>query len=83
MTYIKKTITQVKKAIREKGEWSGLLVPNKVNHFHFLNGWCLGRQVILPNEQILEQTVNGMLAHMESELGNRVAFYEIEFTKLE
>jgi hypothetical protein len=80
MTYTKKTIVQVKKAIRDNGEWIGLVVPNKVNHFHFLNGWHLGHQVIFPNEQILEQTVNGMLAHMERELGNRVAFYEISFT---
>jgi hypothetical protein len=81
MTYTKKTISQVKKIMRENGEWSGIVVPNKVNHFHFLNGWCLGRQVILPNEQILEETVDGMMQYMEKELGNRVAFYEINFTK--
>jgi hypothetical protein len=80
MTYTKKTIVQVKKAIREQGEWTGLIAPNKVNHFHFLNGWCLGRQVILPNEQILEQTVNSMMFYMDTELGNRVAFYEISFS---
>jgi len=77
MTYAKKTIVQVKKAIREKGEWAGIVVPNKVNEYHFLGGWCLGCQVIIPNEQILEQTVNSIKWYMEPELGNRVAFYEV------
>lgn len=76
-TFTKKTITQVRKEIATKGTWSGLLVPNKVNSFHFLGGWHLGHEASFSTLEELEAHVNSMLYYMERELGNRVAFYEI------
>lgn len=78
MNMTKKTITQVKKAINTNGSWSGLLVPNKVNKFHSLDGWHLAHEMSISSIEELETTVNSMLYYMDRELGNRVAFYEVE-----
>jgi hypothetical protein len=76
ISYDKKTIVQVKKAIREKGSWTGLLVPNKVNSFHFEGGWHLGHRETFTSIEELTQHVDNCLYYMERELGTRVAFYE-------
>ncbi len=77
MQFVKKTITQVRKEIAKNGKWDGLLVPNKINSFHFLDGWHLGHEASFSTLEELETHVNSMLYYMEKELGNRVAFYEM------
>ena len=77
ISYNKMTIAQVKKAIRDDGTWSGLLVPNNVNSFHFEGGWHLGHKETFTSIDTLEKHVSDCLYYMERELGNRVAFYEI------
>jgi len=76
ISYVKKTIVQVKNAIRDNGSWSGLLVPNKVNSFHFEGGWHLGHRETFTSIDELTEHVNNCLYYMERELGTRVAFYE-------
>ncbi len=75
-TYRKRTITQVGKTIREKGEWRGFAVPNKVNPDHFFDGWCLAVDRIFKSQNNLDDLVDIMLYCMDPELGDRVAFYE-------
>lgn len=74
---VKKTVTQVRKAIRENGKWEGYLVGNKVNRFNIDMGWNLGARVELDTLEALEKTCNTFLYYLPAELGNRVAFYEI------
>ena len=75
--YTKTSIVQVRKAIKETGSWSGLLVPNKVNSFHFEGGWQLGHRYEFDSLDNLENHINSMMFYMEPELGDRVAFYLI------
>jgi hypothetical protein len=37
--YIQRNILSVKKQIKQHGIWKGLAVANKVNSFHFEQGW--------------------------------------------
>lgn len=75
-TYIKRTITQVSKTIRETGEWRGFVVPNKVNPLHFFDGWCLAVDRTFKSQSDLDDLVDMMMYSMDPELGDRVAFYE-------
>ena len=77
ITYNKMNIVQVKNAIKNEGSWSGLLVPNKVNSFHFEGGWYLGHRESFMDIESLENHVHSCLYYMSKELGNRVAFYKI------
>lgn len=77
ISYTKKTITQVKATIKKEGHWQGLLVPNKVNSFHFEGGWHLGHRREFNSIEELEKLTNNMLYSTPKELGNRIAFYEI------
>jgi hypothetical protein len=74
--FIKQTIPQVKNEIFRGGKWSGLMVGNKVNSFHFLNGWHLANEVELTTLEQLEKTRDAMMVYLEKELGNRIAFYK-------
>lgn len=76
IVYQKRTITQVRKTIKEDGQWTGFIVGNHVNPFHFFGGWRLAYEVVFQSLQELEDNVADMLYYMDTELGNRVAFYE-------
>lgn len=76
IVYQKRTITQVRKSIKEDGQWTGFMVGNRVNPFHFFSGWGLAREVVFKSLEELENGATEMLFFMDPELGNRVAFYE-------
>lgn len=76
-TFHKLTKTQVKKAIREKGTWTGLLAGNKTSPYHFLEGWCLAHLVTITTLDELERVLSNMLYYLSPKLGNRIAFFEI------
>ncbi len=76
LIYEKRTITQVRKTIRDTGEWRGFVVPNKVNPHHFFDGWCLAVDRIFRSQSDLDDLVDMMMYYMDHALGDRVAFYE-------
>ncbi len=77
-TYIKQSITQVRKAIKDDGVWRGLLVGNKVSQHHFENGYCLARYDCFLTIKDAEETRDIMLFYLDKELGNNIAFYVIK-----
>lgn len=76
IVYQKRTITQVRKTIKEDGQWTGFIVGNRVHPFHFFGGWGLAYEITFRSLEELEDNVAEMLFFMDTELGNRVAFYE-------
>lgn len=76
MEYKKLTKPQVKAKIKKDGKWEGIMVGNKVNHFHFEGGWHLGQNIVVNDEKELDDMSNTMLFYLPRELGNRIAFYE-------
>lgn len=74
--YRKVTLTQVKKAIKEKGVFNGFAVGNKIHQSHFFNGWCLATNCKFTTIEEVDNFNNAMMAHMDSKMGDRVAWYE-------
>lgn len=77
-TYIKQSITQVRKAIKDNGVWCGLLVGNKVKQWHFENGWHLGNYFEFIDIDVFDAIVTMEKFWLDKELGNNIAFYAIE-----
>lgn len=76
--YIKTSITQVKKAIIENGEWHGILIGNKVSLYHAELGWHLGNRCSFHSIERLEEMIRLMIQYLPKELGNRIAFYNVK-----
>ncbi|WP_214796612.1 MULTISPECIES: hypothetical protein [unclassified Exiguobacterium] len=37
----------VLKAVRDNGEWTGYIAPDKVAAYQVNNGWCIGHQITI------------------------------------
>jgi hypothetical protein len=67
---------QLKKLFRQPAfTFSGFIVGNNVNSFHFFGGWHLALTIENRNQKDMTETLNGFEFHLESELGNRAAIY--------
>ena len=73
--YEKITIARLKKEIKEKGFWMGIVAGNKLNERSFEEGWQLGNFVTFKDVVGMIQFTNSMLYYLPRELGNRIAFY--------
>lgn len=70
------TKTQVKKAIKEKGHWSGWIAPSNVNSYHIVSGWHLGMRVTFRSLEDLNKTIDEFLSYnSDPELGRRVRYW--------
>jgi hypothetical protein len=76
--YVKQTISQVRKIIKVSGVWRGLLVGNKVNQFHFENGWHLAHFYEFHSVEELEFCKANTMYYLDRSLGNNIAFYIIQ-----
>jgi hypothetical protein len=76
--YIQRNILSVKKQIKQHGIWKGLAVANKVNSFHFEQGWHLGNRVEFRAAADVDEFVKNCLPYIDKELGNRVVFFDIK-----
>lgn len=76
MKYKKVTFAQVRKIIRVKGKFKGFFVGNKVSSAHFFDGWALACTCELTSIEEAEQLRSRAEIQLESQLGNRVAWYE-------
>ena len=72
----KVNIIKVKKDIQQQSIWKGYLVGNKVNCWHINQGWHLGVYQEITTVEQLKKTCSNFLYYLDSELGNRVAFFE-------
>lgn len=67
----------VKSLIAKNGYWTGFLVASKVNPANIEGCWNLGFKVTVSTIEDLEKTVERFAYYnCNSELGNRVSFYE-------
>lgn len=73
--HIKVSKSQVKKLFDAGKVFNGFLVGNKVNSFHFFNGWHLACQVKATNLNEFNQTFNSFNFYLEPELGSGVSIY--------
>jgi hypothetical protein len=70
------TKTQVKKIIKDKGQWSGWIAQSNVNSFHITGGWRLGLRVTVHSIEELNKTVDHFLAYNnDAELGRRARYW--------
>ncbi len=68
--------TQLAKLFSTPGwTFSGFIVGNKVNPFHFFGGWHLACVIEHYSEKEMGETINSFLWYLESELGNDCAIY--------
>ena len=72
------TVTQVRKSIREQGQWSGYLLGNKTSPDAIEGPWRLGCEVCLTSLDELKKHSAAFYAYLDPELGNRVAYYSRE-----
>ena len=78
-TYIKQSISQVRKAIKDNGVWRGLLVGNKVKQEDFKEGWHITSYFEFIDVDTLDATVTAEKSWFAYKcLGNNIAFYVIE-----
>lgn len=75
-TIVKQTKTQVLAEIKKHGQWTGYLAGNKVHPAHVTGGWHLGYYVTVKSKEELEDRITSMLAYLERELGNGIAFWK-------
>ena len=76
----KYTKTQVSKSIREIGNFHGILVGNKVNHYHICDGWALGYEIDVTTIEEFNKKVKAFergLSMAGDELGTYPHYYEI------
>lgn len=67
---------QLKRLFRNPGfTFTGFIVGNNVNTFHFFDGWHLAHRISSRNEKDMNDTINGFEWYLESELGNRAAIF--------
>lgn len=75
--------SKVKAIIRKHGCWTGFLIASKVHPVQIDVLWCLGMKVKITSLEELENvTAKFAYYNCNSELGNRVAFYEQQTTKV-
>ena len=55
--------------------FSGFIVGNNVNTFHFFGGWHLAHRIENRNAADMEETLNGFESYLDRELGNRAAIF--------
>ncbi len=55
--------------------FTGFIVGNKVNNFHFFNGWHLAHRIEGYSKADMQSAINGFAFHLELELGNNVAIF--------
>lgn len=72
--YKKVNITQLRKALAA-GPIKGFMVGNRVNKYHFHKGWALACDFEIYTLAEFERQHNSFRFYLESELGNRAAFY--------
>lgn len=76
----KKTKTQVRKIINEKGVFKGFICGNKVNPFHLADGWGLGAHIVFENvdefNEYVERFETGLNVYTP-ELGTYPHYYQI------
>lgn len=73
--YIKISKAQAIKFIEASGKFEGFIVGNKVNTFHFFEGWHLAARFEATNAQEFNEHLNSFLFYLNAELGNRAAIY--------
>ncbi len=67
---------QLARLFQEPGfSFSGFIVGNNVNTFHFFGGWHLAHRIENRNAEDMEKTLNGFEFHLDRELGNRAAIF--------
>jgi hypothetical protein len=69
---IKVTKHRVKKTIREKGTWKGLIVPSNMSP---CSPWYCHNNIEL-NAENIDTILNGMMFYMHPEEGRYIHFYE-------
>lgn len=62
-----------------RGEiWEGLMVGNKVHPSNFIDNWCLAVPVSFKTREELESAIDSFNFYLDSNLGDRPAFYVIQ-----
>ena len=74
--YIRINRAQLKKLFSQEGFlFSGFLVGNKVNSFHFFKGWSLACALEGKNKEEMESALNSFCFYLEPELGSAAAIF--------
>lgn len=73
--YMKVNITHVMKIINQTGRFRGFIVGNKVNSYHFFNGWRLAQECELYSENEVYSLRSNFMHYLNSELGNGAAWF--------
>lgn len=73
--YVKINKLQVKKFLEHGGKFTGFIVGNKVNSFHFFGGWTLAYSIECKTMEEFERSLNSFLFYLDPELGDRAAIY--------
>lgn len=71
----KVTISQVRASFKKGVSFNGFLVGNKVNSFHWFNGWYLAHTLKCDTLAEFEKHKNACEFYLEPELGSRMAIY--------
>lgn len=75
-TIQKRTLSQVKKIIKDKGRFEGVMVGNKVKPSHFHEGWSLACDFKSDNIDEFTKLKNSFEYYLDPELGRYTHFYE-------
>lgn len=68
----------IKRVIREKGSWSGLISQCKVHPWHLDHGWCLGMTTheLRSAEEVDNMKANFEAVNSDPELGRTASYWE-------
>ncbi len=72
--HIKISKAQLRKLLRERN-FTGFIVGNRVNRFHFFEGWHLAHRIEDSNEQDTWDRINSFEFYLDKELGDKAAIY--------